>query len=1148
MKLAILLTFVGVLNATASAYSQTGKLTMNMENASIVDVLNHIERSTDYHFIYSLELVANKRLVSVHADKEPIKNILRDILTPNGADYKVLPNNLIVVTPKKGMAPLAPMAKTFKAIQVQGTVTDVQGATLTGVTVQVKSAPSIGTVTDGNGHFTLNVPNADDTLLFSYIGYEDTAVALNGRSNITVTLALSSNRLEEAVVVGYGTQKKKEITGAISSVTSEELGNIHAGATVSNILAGQVAGLSFRKAEGRPGSDASIQIRNMGDPLFVIDGVIEDAAQFNNLAPSDIQSISVLKGAQAAIYGSRAANGVVVVTTKQGHLNTPTKIGIDAYYGWQNLTAFPKNVLTSAWKWKRYAAEAQLNATGNTTITPEEIEKWKHPEDQKYPVQYQSFDWPDFIYQENAPQSSIHAYASGGSDKTNYYLSFTRLDQDAVYYQYNFNRTNMQANITTRIGDDLTVGFNGNGRVEERIRPGVPGVDDYGQPLIAAMRNLPTEHPYANNNPEYLNTLGNHDQTNAAYWNFEDAGKWQSDWRVLQSNLHIIYDLPVDGLSIKGQFSYYYGHQFVRNHEFTYKTYTYDPTTDKYNQTGGSSNPWQERGNRNVIRVRRQLQAKYDNSFGKHSVAATVGTQWKNSEERYQHIHNVPPVNQLDIVPPNTIDNQAYVDFNHQSARIGYYGRFTYNYAQKYYLEFSGRYDASWKFPPDHRWGFFPAVSAGWRITSEPFFQSLVGESSALTSLKLRMAYGKLGDDNIGTYNSDGVLTSGIGNFAYRPGYNYGEAIYIFDGQGINTSANRGVPYTNFTWFTATNFDVGLDFGFWNGKLSGSLDYFHRKRTGLLGNRYTAIIPELIGYSLPQLNQNSDANVGGEVSLSYRGSSGRSFTYNIRANAGFARKKFLHSFHPTFGNSWDKYRNSQEERWTGIFWGYQVIGRFKSQEQINKYPVNIDEQGNTTLLPGDFIYKDVNGDGVINEYDMRPIGGAGGGFNPMWYGGLQLGFAWKGFDMTANFSFAGRYWFNRNWESRWPFQNNGNLLKAYLDRWHLKDYRDPNSGWIPGKYPALRFNDRSHSNYAKNSDFWLINVRYFRLRTFEVGYTLPQKWTSKAGLEKARVYVNTYNLFSIDNMPSYLDPAVAGENGLQYPPSKFVNIGFNLIF
>src|SRR5699024_2655988 len=284
------------------------------------------------------------------------------------------------------------------------------------------------------------------------------------------------------------------------------------------------------------------------------------------------------------------------------------------------------------------------------------------------------------------------------------------------------------------------------------------------------------------------------------------------------------------------------------------------------------------------------------------------------------------------------------------------------------------------------------------------------------------------------------------------------------------------VPVTNISWFESKMTNVGADFELWGGKLEGTIDYFYRKRTGLLARKYDVLIPSELGYGLPQENLNSDAQMGGELSLTYNGHRG-DFNYSITGTLSYSRDKFLNSYKPRFGNSWDRYRNSGEDRWNGIFWGQQVIGRFQSQEQINNYPVNIDGQGNTTLLPGDFIYKDVNDDGEINGYDQRPIGYNAGG-QPNLYGGLNFFSSWKGLSLTANFSFGGMYSYNRNWEARWPFQGNGNLLKDYLDRWHREDPFDPNSEWIPGKYPALRYNNPEHSNYDRNSDYWLVNIKY----------------------------------------------------------------------
>src|SRR5699024_9895576 len=470
------------------------------------------------------------------------------------------------------------------------------------------------------------------------------------------------------VVVGYGTQEKESITGSISNVNSEDLGEIRGGATVSTTLAGKAAGLSFKQAEGRPGASASLEVRNLGNPLYVIDGIVKDAGQFNNLASGDIESISVLKdAAAAAIYGSRAANGVVVVETKSGSLNSDPTVNVDLYTGIQRMTRFPNNVLTSGYEYKRYQAEAEFNRYGSTNITQEELDKWKAGEE----YGYQSFNWPDFIFRDYAPKSEANINVSGGDESTNYYFSVTHLDQDAVFKQYNFNRTNLQSNLETRVGSGLKVGIDINGRIESRVRPGVPGVDDYWLPRFSSLRNRPTYRPYANDSSNYLNDIG-HNQTNAALWTYERSGKWKQDWRVIDPTIHAEYDLPLEGLEVRGSYSYYYASQNLNNHEYRYDSYTYDPNDDTYTRTGGSSNPWQEREHQYNTESVFQGQINYKNDFGNHSIDATAITEWYERRERRNWLHNVPQVDELDIIRVNAIDE--YEDSDYEEARIGYIG------------------------------------------------------------------------------------------------------------------------------------------------------------------------------------------------------------------------------------------------------------------------------------------------------------------------------------------------------------------------------------------------------------------------------------------------------------------------------------------
>jgi hypothetical protein len=430
-------------------------------------------------------------------------------------------------------------------------------------------------------------------------------------------------------------------------------------------------------------------------------------------------------------------------------------------------------------------------------------------------------------------------------------------------------------------------------------------------------------------------------------------------------------------------------------------------------------------------------------------------------------------------------------------------------------------------------------VFAGWRVMEEPFMQKLLGNHNPLTDFKLRGSYGILGDDG---------KQLGLPAFAYVQGYNYNQGISILSGVPVVGSRDRGVPITNITWLKSKMTDVGFDFSLWNGKLSGTFDYFYRKRSGLRGRKSDVLVPSEIGYTLPDENINSDAQYGEEGALTYNGSY-KKLRFSVSGNLSYSRSKFLSSYKPVFFNSWDQYRNSGENRLTRINWGYDVIGQFTSQEQINSYPVNIDGQGNKTLLPGDLIYKDVNGDNKIDGYDERPIGYGSDNNPPNINYGISITLQYANFDFRADFSGAAGYTWFQNWETRNPFQNDGNLNTIFLDRWHRENPFDTKSAWIPGKYPALRFNDGGHSNYNRASTYWAHNIKYLRARTLELGYSLPAKLIKLVKMERARFYVNAYNLFSLDNVKQYsIDPEINDDNGLQFPQSRFINIGLNLSF
>ncbi|HEX2536435.1 MAG TPA: SusC/RagA family TonB-linked outer membrane protein, partial [Chitinophagaceae bacterium] len=597
----------------------------------------------------------------------------------------------------------------------------------------------------------------------------------------------------------------------------------------------------------------------------------------------------------------------------------------------------------------------------------------------------------------------------------------------------------------------------------------------------------------------------------------------------------------IEGLSVRGLFSYYVADNLLNNQEYTYKAYTYFPATatspEEYRATGGSTNPWREREQIKQINTSSQIQGSYNKAFGDHTVGATVVAERLKNHWRRNWLHASPISNNLPLIYFPTMDR--YDDAEATETRIGYVGRFTYSFANRYFLEASARRDASYLFPPNDRVGYFPGVSAGWRITQEPFFASLFENSRIVTDIKLRGSYGMLGDDRLGNNTI-------VPPFAYLEGYVYNQGTAVFDGTPVTVSRDQGVPIRSISWTRSKITDVGMDFSLLRGKLSGSYDYFYRKRTGLPAAKSDVLEPRELGFISPMTNLESDAQYGHEVALNYNSQIGR-IRFGVGGNFSYTRSKFLDPYMERFGNSWDRYRNSRQDRYARIEWGLEVDGQFNSYEQINSHPIDIDGQGNRTLMPGDLMYKDLNGDNRIDGYDERPIG-FGYGQQPNINFGLNISLAYGNFDFNADFSGASGYTWFQNWETRWAFQNNGNLNTIFTDRWHRVDPYDPNSAWVPGKYPANRYNmGHGHSNYGRNSTFWLHNVTQLRARTIQLGYSIPTRLLQRVKMQRARVYLNAYNLFSFDNLKEYgVDPEVVDDNGLQFPQSKVLNVGINL--
>nr|WP_294081585.1 TonB-dependent receptor [Proteiniphilum sp. UBA5384] len=1011
-------------------------------------------------------------------------------------------------------------------IDVSGTVVDENGDPLVGVTIQLQGT-AVGTITDIDGIFTLSniAPNA--ILEVSYVGMKNQVVNLNGRRKLDIILLDDAEVLSEVVVTGFGlAQRKESLTSAIAVIGAEDIKRSKS-STSSGALVGKIAGVNSRQPDGRPGAGTAIQIRNMGTPLYVIDGIQSDEGQFNNIDFNDIESISILKDASASIYGVRAANGVVVVTTKKGIRDTKNTVTFNAYYGWQSLYDFPKPANASTYI-RNYIQSQTVQGVSNYTYSKEDYEKWKKGTEKGYVP----FDWHDYIW-EVSPQTYINANVSGGSDKINYYLSVGNLQQDAIIVNYGgFERTNVQMNVNANVTDRFKIGGGMNGRIEKRVNPGVPEVDDYWMPRFATYRNLPTKRPYANDNPLYPTLTSTNPGTNFAWLNYDLAGKFEDTWRVVQLNFEAEYEI-IDGLKARALASYYLANHRVDNHEYTYKLYGYDEDSNTYPVIFENNNPWRERTQGYVEEVTSNIQLSYNKKIADHSIAAVLGMETIKRDTPNTWVHSIPTSNALYLIDYETMD--TYDDTgNNTQARLGYMGRINYDYANKYLIEFSGRYDGSWKFPPGHRWGFFPSGSVGWRISEENFWRNSK-VSNVFSDLKLRASYGLLGDDNVSGYNA----------FDYLGGYTYKNGGSVIDGAYTIGTVPRGLPVTTLSWIKARILDVGFDASALDGKLSGSFDFFRRLRKGLPASRYDILLPSEVGFSLPRENLNSDMHKGYDFAVNWKDQINE-LNYSIGANVTYSRFYDWDQYKPRFGNSWHVYRNSIHHRFGYLNWGLEADGQFKSWEEIASWPIDNDRQGNRTLRPGDIKYKDINGDGVINWLDERPIGYRQDS-TPILNFGLNFSFLWKGFDLAFDLTGGSMSTWYQEWEQRNPFHDGGNNPQYYMDNtWHLADIWDANSEMIPGKYPMLLIGNSSHSNYW-NSTFWKKNVKYIKLRNLEFGYTLPKSIVNKASISDLRIYFAGQNLFGFTNLNG-VDPEIQETNGLAYPTMRIMNLGLTLKF
>lgn len=1045
--------------------------------------------------------------------------------------------------------------------EIKGTVQD--GGTqqpISGASVQA-TGTKIGTLTDAQGHFSLQIPDTASRITVSYVGFEVITLPLAGQTgDITVNLKAADKTLQDIVVVGYGTQKKVTISGAVASVQGDELEKAPV-TNLSNSLAGRLPGVTAIQSSGEPGYDgSSIRIRGTNslgnsDALIVIDGVPNRAGGLERLNPADIESVSVLKDASAAIYGSRAGNGVILITTKQGKTGKP-RLSYDFSYGLQRPTRTPKmsdaveyakirnelkiydNVPTDEWG----AATAAFASDGKYTtkdgsevtadFTSEDIQKYGDGSD---PLGHPNTDWFGTTLKSWSPQQKHNIQLSGGTDKFHYLASLGYLNQDAYYknsatgYEQYDMRINLEANINQYVKASLGV----TAREEYRHFPTL-GAGDIFRML---MRGKPTEiEVWPNGLPGPDIEYGQN-----PYVITTDLTGYDHDKRdYFQTNGKLEIKIPgVEGLKVTGIASIDKMSGRRKLWQIPWTLYFWDGSSFEDDGTSpvltGSvrspyTDPRLKQWAASQLAVNLTGLLDYQRSFGDHEVTFLAGATREKVDNddfyAYRRYFISAYTDQLMAGGDQEEDlgNDAATEDPYglfQRARLSYFGRVGYNYKERYIAEFLWRSDGSYIFPPDRRFGFFPGVSLAWRISEENFWKNNL---SFINNFKLRGSWGKMGAEAYYPGTSD------LAEYQYLATMGYSS--YILGDAVAKSLYETHVNNPDFTWETANNTDIGFDASLLNNHVSVEFDYFYNKRTNILITRGNSI-PESSGITdkLPPVNLGKVDNRGWEFKVSYMGNSG-DWHYSAGVNGGYAKNKIVY---------WDETPGAPSyQKSTGApvnsFLAYQYDGVFADQAAVDANTIDYSDITGQ-IRPGDMKFKDVNGDGKITGDDQVRLDKTN---SPSFTAGFNMNVEYKGFDLSVLFqgAFGGLQYIGLT-ESG----DIGNFTKwSYDNRWTVDNHSttDPRLANRNNTYYA-------DINVAGNNTYWLRSNNYVRLKNMELGYTLPDDLLKKAGIERLRFFVNGLNLITWDKIKIW-DPESTSTNGQYYPQAKIINFGLSVQF
>jgi len=1078
------------------------KVTVQVTEQEVKVVLRQLEKQIDVRFMYSPQVIPASRKVTLNVSNQPLAEVLRMLFNPLSVVYQVSGKQILLdKAPSAGY--VEPSANTrddaVAARTITGRVTDAENnQAIPSVTVMVKGT-STGTTTDLNGYYTLKVEDDEQILVFSFVGYESKESIVGNKTQLSVALNVDIKALSEVVVIGYGTKKKTSVTSAVATLDGSQLVKSPV-ANVSNGLSGRIAGVTSKQSGGEPGKDGDdIKIRGIGtignsNPLVVVDGIQRSLSQLNS---QEIETITVLKDAAAvAPYGLAGANGVILVTTKRGKEGTMS-LNYSGWIGMQRPTQFP-NYLDS-YGYAKLLNEANQNVGVAPAYTDEQLQKFKDGSD---PNHYPNTDWVREVLDFNAPITNHNMTLSGGSPKVRFFTSLGYMYQQGVVSNINMNRYNVAVNVDADATATTTVSLDFKGTLQKNTEP----AGSNGTSIFTDVTKNPPILPL-----RYTNGLPGTNTLPMIY----ESGYNRTDSDILYSQITVRQQIPfIEGLSVKGVFAYDRFNDFNKRWTKPVTYYSLNAKEEFVPLKGGPATPTLSENYE-----RRQVQTlqgyiTYTRSFGKHAVDALgviekrTGTSQSFSAARLSY---AVPMDELSLgsTDKTNFDNSGGSSGN---AQTGLVYRVGYAYADKYLLELGGRYDGHYYFAPGKQFEFFPAVSAGWRLSEETFIRN---NFKWIDNMKLRASYGKSGN-----------LAGNPFQFLSSYGLN---SSYVFGGSSpyqVQGVFERSEPNRNITWETALKTDIGMEGSLWHGKLGFELDYFWENRTNMLLPP-SASVPLEYGISIAQENAGIMKNHGIDVNLTTAHRLGKDLRLNVGFNLSYAKNKLIQAF-----ESPATYSNPNRRR-TGRPWntqfGYKAIGYFQSAEEIKSSATQFG-----TLSPGDIKYQDQNGDGKIDPNDEVVIG------NPSFPSvifGLTPSVSWKGFNLNILLQGATKVSFYLGDDAAFPFFNGAKVQDIHLDYWTPENRNAANPRLTPS--PT--------TNNSQVSSFWLRDASYLRLKTLELGYTLPKSLLNKFRISSIRIFASGQNLLTLSKIKNF-DPEISNLKGRYYFQQRVLTTGLNIGF